>query len=71
MSIDFVSIPVEYLVSTTSDWTTFQIVEGGWWSDMKVVCLHALTFLSRILSIKLMDFGSLPRITSRIISESR
>lgn len=42
MSIEFVSIPVEYLISTTSDWTTLQIVEGGWWSDMQIEYLKGL-----------------------------
>lgn len=33
-----ISIPVEYIVTTTSDWTTFQITEGGWWTDLQVRC---------------------------------
>lgn len=36
MSIETVPISVEYYISTTSDWTTFQIIEGGSWSNMDV-----------------------------------
>jgi len=31
MSLESVPISVEYLITTTSDWTEFQIIEGGWW----------------------------------------
>lgn len=40
MSEESIKIPIEYHISTTSDWTTFQIVEGGWWSNMQVECLR-------------------------------
>ena len=39
MSVESVSIPVEYIITTTSDWTKFHIVEGGFWSDVKIECL--------------------------------
>jgi len=42
MSVEFVSIPVQYVISTTSDWTTFQIVEGGWWSNVEIEHLKGL-----------------------------
>lgn len=42
-----ISIPVEYLISTTSDWTVFQITEGGWWSDFKVKCIEGSERLTR------------------------
>ena len=35
MSQDFKSVSVQYHIVTTSDWTTFQILEGGFWSDVK------------------------------------
>ena len=37
LSGNFLPISVEYHITTTSDWTTFQILEGGWWSDFQVV----------------------------------
>lgn len=33
-----ISIPVEYVITTTSDWTVFQIAEGGWWTDLQIRC---------------------------------
>jgi hypothetical protein len=33
-----ISIPVEYIITTTSDWTAFQITEGGLWTDLQVRC---------------------------------
>lgn len=39
MSRESVQIPVEYIISTTSDWTKFHIVEGGSWSEGKTKCL--------------------------------
>lgn len=33
-----IQIPVEYIITTTSDWTVFQITEGGWWTDLQVKC---------------------------------
>lgn len=36
MCAEHVSISVEYVICTTSDWTTFRIIEGGWWSDPHV-----------------------------------
>jgi len=33
---EHVSISVEYVICTTSDWTAFRIIEGGWWSDPHV-----------------------------------
>jgi len=33
---EHVSISVEYVISTTSDWTAFRIIEGGWWGDPHV-----------------------------------
>ena len=31
-----IKIPVEYTIYTTSDWTQFEIVEGGHWQDQKI-----------------------------------
>ena len=39
MSEESIKIPIEYHISTTSDWTKFQIAEGGWWSNREVECL--------------------------------
>jgi len=44
--VDTIQIPVEYFIITTSDWTIFQIVEGCWWSDMKVKCLEGCETLT-------------------------
>lgn len=38
MNTDSTKVPVEYTISTTSDWTEFQIVEGGWWEDLQIEC---------------------------------
>jgi len=35
MSQEFKSVPIQYHIVTTSDWTNFQILEGGFWSDLK------------------------------------
>jgi hypothetical protein len=39
MSQEFKSVPIQYHIVTTSDWTNFQILEGGFWSDVKSECL--------------------------------
>lgn len=39
MSQEFKSVPIQYHIVTTSDWTVFQILEGGFWSDVKSECL--------------------------------
>jgi hypothetical protein len=31
-------VPVEYIITTTSDWTVFQITEGGLWTDLQINC---------------------------------
>lgn len=36
---EFKSVPVQYHIVTTSDWTVFHILEGGFWSDVKSECL--------------------------------
>lgn len=38
MTRPFRTVPIQYHIKTTSDWTTFHIVEGGFWSDIKVEC---------------------------------
>ena len=38
MRTDVIKIPVEYTVITTSDWTQFEIVEGGWWESLHTEC---------------------------------
>lgn len=40
MSQEFKSVPIQYHIVTTSDWTVFQILEGGFWSDVKSECLR-------------------------------
>ena len=39
VSQEFKSVPIQYYITTTSDWAVFQILEGGFWSDMKSECL--------------------------------
>jgi len=46
-NVSFKSVPIEYHIKTTSDWTTFQIVEGGFWNDVKVECLKGEDKLTR------------------------
>lgn len=36
MSAESLKIPVEYLVITTSDWTMFELMQGGRWQSLKV-----------------------------------
>ena len=31
-------VPVDYTIITTSDWTQFDILEGGWWENLQVEC---------------------------------
>lgn len=47
MSGEYLPIPVEYLLTTTSDWTTFQIMEGGWWSDFELTIKEGLDKLTQ------------------------
>lgn len=37
MSIS-IKVPVEYTIISTSDWTRFEIIEGGSWQDLQVEC---------------------------------
>lgn len=45
--VETIQIPVEYFITTTSDWTTFQIMEGGWWSDVEVKCMEGCDRLTK------------------------
>jgi len=47
MDADTVKVPVEYVITTTSDWTMFEIVEGGWWQDFHVECKEGNERLTR------------------------
>jgi len=47
MNTDAVKVPVEYIITTTSDWTMFEIVEGGRWQDLNVVCKEGKDRLTR------------------------
>jgi hypothetical protein len=40
MAENTLQIPIEYIINTTSDWTIFEIVEGGWWRDIFVTLLE-------------------------------
>lgn len=51
MSTEFVPIPVEYNIRTTSDWTKFQIVEGGLWSKWDVDCLKGCDKLTQGIGV--------------------
>ncbi|MCL2135438.1 MAG: nucleotide-binding protein [Candidatus Bathyarchaeota archaeon] len=35
-----IKVPVEYVIYTTSDWTQFEIVEGGRWQNLIVECIE-------------------------------
>lgn len=34
---EFIKVPVEYVIETTSDWTQFEIVVGGFWENFDIV----------------------------------
>jgi len=57
MSEKPIEVPVEYHISTTSDWTNFEIIEGGWWTKRDAVCLKGcdrvkhMEFNDRIIKI--------------------
>ena len=36
MNAETLKVPVEYTIITTSDWTMFEIVEGGWWQNLQL-----------------------------------
>lgn len=36
MDTETVKVPIEYIIITASDWTEFEIVEGGWWQNLQV-----------------------------------
>jgi hypothetical protein len=38
MSSDSIKVPVEYTIITTSDWTQFEIIEGGSWENLQIEC---------------------------------
>ncbi len=42
-----IQIPVEYIITTTSDWTMFQVTEGGWWSNLEVKCTEGADKLAK------------------------
>lgn len=63
MSREFIPVSVEYHIYTTSDWTKFMIVKGGWWSDREVDCLQGydslkdgIVFDHKIIEIKKAQF---------------
>jgi len=68
MSREYLQIPVEYLISTTSDWTKFHIVEGGWWSDVKVECLKGCDKLrlTRVIDNKIISIDKGPGNTDLV-----
>ena len=39
MKTDSAKVPVEYIITTTSDWTKFEIIEGGQWQNLQVKCI--------------------------------
>jgi len=36
MNTEIAKVPVEYVITTTSDWTKFEIIEGGQWQNLQV-----------------------------------
>jgi|GEM_PF-756355 len=47
MGSDTVKVPVEYVITTNSDWTMFEIVEGGCWQDFHIECKEGNDRLTR------------------------
>lgn len=50
LNIDSVKVPVEYTIITMSDWTIFEIVEGGWWQDLQVEYIEGSDRLTQDIS---------------------
>jgi hypothetical protein len=68
-----ISICVEYLITTTSDWTTFQIIEGGWWSNHHVVCLEGFDRLTQeiLYNEKTILISKNPMDRSRVVVSAK
>jgi hypothetical protein len=49
MSADIVQFPIAYIITTTSDWTRFTIVEGGYWTNHDVECVEGQNTLTDLL----------------------
>ena len=68
MSRESIPISVEYIITTTSDWTKFHIVEGGWWSDVEVECLKGCDKLrvTRVIDNKIIAIDKVARNTDLV-----
>jgi hypothetical protein len=73
VSEESISVPIEYLISTTSDWTTFQIIEGGWWSNIEVECLKGLDRLRQevLFNAKTIAISKNPNDTALVEARAR
>lgn len=65
MSQEFKSLLTQYHIVTTSDWTVFQILEGGFWGDVKSECLKGedkltqdIVYSNKRIEIKKQQFDS-------------
>lgn len=69
MSRESVPVSVEYIISTTSDWTTFQIFEGGWWSNHEVEIKEGFEKLSQeiVYNEKTIAISKKPYDKSKIV----
>jgi len=68
MSGKSVQIPVEYIITTTSDWTEFHIVEGGFWSNVEIECLKGCDKirLQRVIDNKIIAISKARRNTDLV-----
>ncbi len=69
MCAEHLSISVEYVICTTSDWTAFRIIEGGWWSDLSVAILEGYDKLNQeiLYSDKTIVISKNPRDESKVV----
>ena len=69
MSRESIPISVEYIITTTSDWTRFQIIEGGWWSALQVECTQGFDKLEHeiVYSEKTIHISKKPYDDSKVV----
>lgn len=68
-----VQVTVEYHIVTTSDWTKFEIVSGGWWSDIEVECLKGCDRLKKgiVVDGKTIEIRKAPRDKALVEARAR
>ena len=47
--MDVTKLPVEYVITTTSDWTVLELINGGFWSDFNEECTEGNEKLTNLL----------------------